>query len=260
MCRVFLLNTLLIIYFNLYCLNKGLSCGIRKGSPVHEKIIGGYDVGYYKYAWFASLMSNHEVVCGASLISLKTLLTAAHCFKSYFKNIINGDMKIEKIFKIRMGTHNNCKKQTDQKHFRCSKIYIHENYFEEMPYFDIALINIVGEATNFIPVCLPSTELNSASRGREGLIHGFGRIYPKNDTIPCQLQEARLLIFSDYKCRSMLERNEHNGSELQHAFCAGYLDGRVDACLGDSGGPFVVVNEKGLYVQQGTIISIAFLA
>ncbi|KAK4882904.1 hypothetical protein RN001_006223 [Aquatica leii] len=116
-----------------------------------------------------------------------------------------------------------------------------------MPYFDIALITLKEDAKDFMPICLPDKVI----RNNEGIVQGFGKLHANNETVPCTLQEAHLLVYSESKCKNMLEYHGQNSSELQHAFCAGYLNGKVDTCMGDSGGPFVVVDKTGRYIQQG---------
>lgn len=49
------------------------------------RIVGGYDVGYYKYPWMATLIRHGMVFCGGSLIGSKTVITAAHCYKEFLE-------------------------------------------------------------------------------------------------------------------------------------------------------------------------------
>lgn len=48
-----------------------------------DRIVAGYDVGYYRYPWYAALIRYGKVVCGGALIGPKTVITAAHCYKEF---------------------------------------------------------------------------------------------------------------------------------------------------------------------------------
>lgn len=63
-----------------------MQCGkpLNTNKPV-ARIVGGYDVGYYKYPWMATLMKDNMVNCGGSLISSKIVITAAHCYKEFLE-------------------------------------------------------------------------------------------------------------------------------------------------------------------------------
>lgn len=61
------------------------TCGHVRGRADVNRIVGGYDVGYYKYPWFASLMIQGFVNCGGTLIAPKFVVTAAHCYKDFIK-------------------------------------------------------------------------------------------------------------------------------------------------------------------------------
>lgn len=59
-------------------------CGIANGYAETSRIVGGYDVGYEKYPWYAALVRGQdEVYCGATLIGPGVLVTAAHCFRQW---------------------------------------------------------------------------------------------------------------------------------------------------------------------------------
>lgn len=57
----------------------------------NDRIVNGVEIGYAKYPWFAGLFLSRDprgLVCGGSLISEQFLLTAAHCYKPYFKSYL----------------------------------------------------------------------------------------------------------------------------------------------------------------------------
>lgn len=67
------------------------------------------------------------------------------------------------------------------------------------------------------------------NRSREATIQGLGSLKYKGPS-PCTLHEARILLYSDADCRKMINSTGNNGSAMQGALCAGYLEGGIDAC------------------------------
>jgi hypothetical protein len=63
----------------------GAICGRPHGSGItaEEKVVAGYDVGYYRYPWYVALQVSNVVACGGSLIGSKAVLSAAHCYKEF---------------------------------------------------------------------------------------------------------------------------------------------------------------------------------
>lgn len=53
-----------------------LECGI---TYKHNRIVGGVETQVNAYPWMTALMYNGRFYCGASVISNKYLITAAHC-------------------------------------------------------------------------------------------------------------------------------------------------------------------------------------
>lgn len=124
--------------------------------------------------------------------------------------------------------------------FKAKKVYVHEKYLKKDPYFDIAVIQLDGDTSKYMPACLPKKPLSSKTRGKEATVQGFGNMKYGDNTEPCQLREARVLIYDDDACKKMLKTMDEDPKEFMHAFCAGYLEGGIDACQGDSGGPLIV--------------------
>ncbi|KAJ3650336.1 hypothetical protein Zmor_022030 [Zophobas morio] len=231
---------------------EGKICGRSVGSAtIEEKIVAGFDVGYYKYPWYAALMVSNIVACGGSLVGTKTVVTAAHCFKEYL--VGHGpskNKKLEDAYNVSLGIYNRCQKEKTQKTFFIQKVHVHEKYKDNIPYYDVAVL-ILKESTNtYEPICLPKSQIKN--KPREGWVPGLGTLRYHGST-PCTLHEARLLVYSDSECRKMINSTGNDPKKLYRAFCAGYLQGGIDTCQGDSGGPFQIIDEYGNYILMGLV-------
>ncbi|XP_066252131.1 clotting factor G beta subunit-like [Euwallacea similis] len=251
---------LLILFLGLNCCPTATptqQCGRAIESNLlkeNERIVAGYDVGYYKYPWFAALMENKMVQCGGALIAPKLVVTAAHCYKEYLNVPNNTKVKLENIYTVRMGMYNICTIENTTKEYKVDKVQVHELYWSRKPYYDICLLTLVNSTDAYEPLCLPKGVVNH--RPRDGTVPGMGALKYQGQ-VPCTLHEARLLIYSDSTCIKMLNDSGNNGSQLEHALCAGYLSGGIDTCQGDSGGPLQVLDENGRYSLLG-IVSFGF--
>uniref|UniRef100_G3U880 Hepsin n=1 Tax=Loxodonta africana TaxID=9785 RepID=G3U880_LOXAF len=102
---------------------------------------------------------------------------------------------------------------------------------------DIALVHLSSPLplTEYIqPVCLPAAG-QALVDGKLCTVTGWGntQYYGQQAGV---LQEARVPIISNDVCNGP----DFYGNQIKpKMFCAGYLEGGIDACQGDSGGPFV---------------------
>ncbi|CAH1374004.1 unnamed protein product [Tenebrio molitor] len=216
-----------------------------------EKIVGGADVGYYKYPWYAVLRThNTQLVCAGSLIGPKTVLTVAHCYKPWFQSVADGFTTFEEIYEIVLGVYNVCISEKTQKTFAAEKVIIHEKYTNVSAYHDIALIILNGTARDYTPICLPKPVQTLPSNG---IAIGFGKESHSATTLPCNMREVQLKICSDEECRDMFQKNNETIDEAVNILCAGDLQGGKDTCQGDSGGPFQTTDEDGKYIVTGLV-------
>ncbi|ENN83123.1 hypothetical protein YQE_00513, partial [Dendroctonus ponderosae] len=232
-------------------------CGRALGSDfstASERIVAGYDVGYYRYPWYAALIQEKQVSCGGALIGPKLVITAAHCYKEYLELANKSAVKLENVYTVRLGLYNICTTEKTVTEYRVDKVQVHELYLTKKPYFDICLLTLANSTEAYEPLCLPSGGITQ--RPKEGTVPGMGTLKYQGP-MPCTLHEARLLIHSDATCFKMINDTGNDGNDIKNAFCAGYLTGGIDSCQGDSGGPLQIRDRNGRFVLFG-IVSFGF--
>ncbi|XP_069360506.1 serine protease snake-like isoform X1 [Maniola hyperantus] len=172
--------------------------------------------------------------CGASLISSKFVLTAAHCSKStpLDTNIVSLDPEIVRLGdKNIIDTWSNGLNPIDAK---ILKITVHPKYKAPKKYFDIAIIELEEErffTSNVQPACLWS-EFDTSKLGTTATLTGWGVIETARRLTSPTLQAAVVDIIDSELCNNLLKQscNRQWCGIQEHQICAGKLAGGVDAC------------------------------
>ncbi|XP_068947197.1 prothrombin [Petaurus breviceps papuanus] len=216
-------------------------------SYIGGRIVHGDDAELGTAPWQVMLFrkSPQELLCGASLISDRWILTAAHClfYPPWDKNFT-----VEELL-VRIGKHHRSKyERSMEKIAKLEKILIHPKYnWKENLDRDIALLKLKQPITftDYIhPVCLPSKDIvhKLFLSGYKGRVTGWGNLKETwtspNDNLPTLMQKINLPIVEQAICRASTRIKI-----TDNMFCAGYKpddEKRGDSCEGDSGGPFVM--------------------
>uniref|UniRef100_A0A915IS77 Peptidase S1 domain-containing protein n=1 Tax=Romanomermis culicivorax TaxID=13658 RepID=A0A915IS77_ROMCU len=194
-----------------------------------SRIVGGSETSEGSYPWTASvrLKETNQHYCGASLIDKFHVLTAAHCFDK--DNNTNS-------YWVILGEWDVSRDEPQEMKFELAEIIPHPDY-KGLKSDDVALVRLKTSDfgvpfTDYIqPVCL-STKYSAVGRNTKCYVSGWGS---NGETVVNRMQAAQIPVIS----RSQCTQNDVYGSSLSlRTFCAGYLTGGVDACIGDSGGPF----------------------
>ncbi|XP_055598447.1 serine protease snake-like [Uranotaenia lowii] len=207
-------------------------------SKTVELIVGGEAAGRREFPHHAILgwprkdnTNEYEFHCGGSLISEWFVLTAAHCFKKTYPEI------------VRLGEHNLLDKDTYYADFEISEFVLHPNYVFGRVYYDIALIkleNKVNFSNHIRPACLwTGTTFNFT----KVVATGFGLDDDsgnRNDV----LHKVGLDLLETEKCEAQYgsQRTFRKGI-VDSQICIGSHEGNKDTCVGDSGGPVQVVTD-----------------
>uniref|UniRef100_A0A9J7YFZ0 Zmp:0000001329 n=2 Tax=Cyprinus carpio TaxID=7962 RepID=A0A9J7YFZ0_CYPCA len=210
-------------------------------SSVNEdtRIVGGQLQGQGGSPWQVLLRREDEYgFCGGSLISLRWVVTAAHCLQQTPDHVTIGD-------------YDKMRPDKDEQKITVQKIILHPHFHDYTFDSDIALLYLSRPVTLgpfSVPACLP--DANLATRllkpGEQGLVSGWG----STGFLRRSSRFLRKVVLPVADQMSCINSTEHVITD--NMFCAGYLMEEMDACTGDSGGPFVV-NYKGTWFLAGVV-------
>ncbi|XP_008947142.1 PREDICTED: transmembrane protease serine 7-like [Merops nubicus] len=222
------------------------NCACGRHQFRKNRIVGGADARSGKWPWQASLqMGGHGHVCGASVISSKWLISAAHCF-------LDSDSvrySIPSGWRAYMGLHTINEKSNRVVVRSIKRIIVHPQYDQSISDYDIALLEM--ETPVFFselvqPICLPSTS-RIFVYGTVCYVTGWGAIKEKSH-LAKTLQEAPVRIINQSVCNKL-----YDDLITSRMLCAGNLSGGVDACQGDSGGPLACTGQGNRWYLAGVV-------
>ena len=213
---------------------------ISESTFIPSRVIGGEIVVEQDYPWQVGLYCSNKpttLLCGGAVIDKKWVLTAAHCID---------ECTTANHISVYMGSNN---LNFGGNSIKVKRIIKHENYDSRTLYNDIALLELVTEAT--------VTPINPLSKSQETLsapgvlatVTGWGVTSEGGKTQP-YLMEVGVKIVSNQECNRPLS---YAGKITPSMMCAGFREGGKDSCQGDSGGPLVVPDKKGSYLLSGIV-------
>uniref|UniRef100_A0A672K6N5 Suppressor of tumorigenicity 14 protein homolog n=1 Tax=Sinocyclocheilus grahami TaxID=75366 RepID=A0A672K6N5_SINGR len=216
------------------------NCNCGKRAYTKSRIVGGQEADVGEFPWQVSLhVKNTAHVCGASIISERWLVTAAHC--------VQDDPKIKYsqpgTWEAYLGLHTQKEKQKATKKL-LKQIIPHKNYNSHTYDNDIALMELDSPVTfsaTIRPICLP-TATDVFPAGETVSISGWGATR-EGGSGATVLQKANVRIINSTVCDELM-----NGQITSRMTCAGVLSGGVDACQGDSGGPMSILSNERMYL------------
>jgi len=214
-------------------------CKCGAGSQDGSKIVGGQNAQKNEYPWQVGLVSKNRRTpfCGGSLISSRTVLTAAHCRTSVSS------------FDVVVGEHNVNSNDGEQR-ISPSTWINHPDYNDRTVNNDFAIIHLSRDVTfsdAMFPVCLPKSS-SSNFDNKDAIVTGWGTLY-SNGPQPSILNEVATTIISNTACTA--SDTAYSTSDItEFMMCA--TRPNKDSCQGDSGGP-LVSKEDGAYSLAGVV-------
>ncbi|KAL3286406.1 hypothetical protein HHI36_000915 [Cryptolaemus montrouzieri] len=118
--------------------------------------------------------------------------------------------------------------------------------------YDLALLELVTEAgfsNHILPICLPNSDISLS--GRNAVVAGWGKTLPTNELMGTNiLRSASVTILDLEECIAWHKIKQISVQLHEEMMCAGHKTGKRDACLGDSGGPLILL-ENGRWTLVG---------
>uniref|UniRef100_H3C597 Zmp:0000001114 n=1 Tax=Tetraodon nigroviridis TaxID=99883 RepID=H3C597_TETNG len=219
-------------------------CGTRPRK--RTKIVGGSDAGPGSWPWQVSLqMERYGHVCGATLVSSRWLVSAAHCFQD--SDLIK--YSDARAWRAYMGMRVMTSGSGGATIRPIRRILLHPKYDQFTSDSDIALLELSSPVafTDLVqPVCVPSPS-HTFKTGTSCHVTGWG-VLMEDGELASRLQEASVKIISRNICNKL-----YDDAVTPRMLCAGNLQGGVDACQGDSGGPLVCLERGRRWFLAGIV-------
>ncbi|KAJ8727469.1 hypothetical protein PYW07_001588 [Mythimna separata] len=200
-------------------------------APVSTRIVNGSPVNITEVPYQATIrkkvLSGWAHMCGAVVVSIRGILTAAHCADSYVSQPSN--------IRVSVGTSS---RLTGGKTYDISVIYVHEGFSLATLENDIALLGTAKaiEFSQFVAPIAIASEHFVLPPGTGAIVSGFGTTSYEGSSSEV-LMAAKVSIVSQATCLRAYLRIATISSGM---VCAGASNPARDACQGDSGGPLVV--------------------
>ncbi|MFI6101447.1 S1 family serine peptidase [Lentzea sp. NPDC051213] len=205
-------------------------------TPAHgdARVVGGTPVTDAGEApWMVALTtSSGYQFCGGALVAADLVVTAAHCVHGRQPGaitVVGGRLDL----------------RTDGGSTSVARRYqIADGYSTPSRGKDIALLRL-ADPMPYATLPIAATTAAYAA-GKVGVVYGWGRLAEGDTNKSPLLHKASIPIMADDQCAAAYVRYDEKAM-----FCAGYPEGGVDACIDDSGGPFVVDGRLAGIVSWG---------
>ena len=213
-----------------------LGCGgggagaLETGLSSRSAIVGGNEAEAGAWPFMAGLRDESGVFCGGALVGSHWVLTAAHCLSRLDPGEVSVLMGAHRLDDLSNGGY---PELSPVEELAAAEFITHPRYNRRADLHDLALIRL-REPSVYAPIEVWALE-EPAQEGSRVIALGWGALSADYDALYADvLQEAALPLWSDAAC-------EASDEEIypEWMLCAGYPEGGIDSCVGDSGGPLI---------------------
>lgn len=212
-------------------------------------IINGADVPVGEQLWVvgilqASVKDDYTAqFCGGTLVAPQWVLTAAHCTLNE-KDQAFQPTDLDVLVGQRM-LHS-----TEGTRLAVDQIVRHPAFDATTYRSDIALLHLATATSTPFVILANATTNSTLPQAQQAMVAGWG---VTEDGVGADvLQRAQVPLVDTGICRKFYA--DYGITIQENTLCAGYEQGGIDACTGDSGGPLLVWNnQQRSWVQLGII-------
>ncbi|XP_047570545.1 serine protease 27 [Lutra lutra] len=237
----------LLLWFGTQGVAASSVCGRPK---MLNRMVGGQDALEGEWPWQVSIQRNGSHFCGGSLITERWVLTAAHCFSNTSQT---------SLYRVLLGARQLVRPGPRAMYARVKRVESNPLYQGMASSADVALVELDAPVTftNYIlPVCVPDPSVVFET-GLNCWVTGWGSP-SEEDRLPDPrvLQKLAVPIIDTPRCNLLYSKDTESGLQpeaiKEDMLCAGFAEGKKDACKGDSGGPLVCLVGRS-WLQAGVI-------
>jgi len=220
-------------------------CGVEP-DYLRTHISGGEKVFPGQFPWLALLELQHKTTsqpnfCGATLITIRHLITAGHCVESY------------DVSSARLGAHDRQIRSAHEQVFLVKNVHLHEDYAPrgELPEQDLAILELdrdVQFSDWIYPICTPGFDDYYANNTAEVVGWGLTNASKSSESDVPKRADIKI-IESNYRCTRKLGSDIH--MDFGSWFCGESVTG--NSCMGDSGGPLICRNAEEKFTICGVV-------
>lgn len=202
---------------------------------INPTVLGGSDITIADAPWQILFIINDESVCGGALVSSTHVISAAHCFEGFATSKVQAWAGITEM-----------SDRSDANRLPIKSIAVHPAYDPSTFANDIAVVTLkvpVPARLRTATIGLPAkVDTNTwPALDATATVTGWGESDVEVASASNTLQAAVVDIMASPSAATC---GQYGAAYLpDKQICAGVIEGGVDACSGDSGGPLTMYIE-----------------